>query len=104
MFIGSTLQIDLQGNSSTVTTSRIAGFGGAPNMGSDARGRRHPSAPWLQAGKEADPDGPPPLRRGRQPVRPVREALGGHKVPPVPAKAPALTPVPTTQLQPPPPP
>src|SRR5271156_3224358 len=26
MFIGSTLQIDLQGNSSTVTTSRIAGF------------------------------------------------------------------------------
>src|SRR6266446_8890782 len=66
MFIGSTLQIDLQGNSSTVTTSRIAGFGGAPNMGSDARGRRHPSAPWLQAGKEADPDGPPPLRRGRK--------------------------------------
>ncbi|MDB6083928.1 MAG: malonate decarboxylase alpha subunit, partial [Gammaproteobacteria bacterium] len=52
MFIGSTLQIDLQGNSSTVTTSRIAGFGGAPNMGSDARGRRHPSEPWLQAGKE----------------------------------------------------
>ena len=51
MFIGSTLQIDLQGNSSTVTTSRIAGFGGAPNMGADARGRRHPSAPWLQAGR-----------------------------------------------------
>ena len=46
MFIGSTLQIDLQGNSSTVTTSRVAGFGGAPNMGSDARGRRHPSGPW----------------------------------------------------------
>ena len=38
MFIGATLQIDLNGNSSTVTTSRIAGFGGAPNMGSDARG------------------------------------------------------------------
>ncbi len=51
MFIGSTLQIDLQGNSSTVTTSRIAGFGGAPNMGADARGRRHPSEPWLRAGK-----------------------------------------------------
>ncbi|WP_068820263.1 malonate decarboxylase subunit alpha, partial [Xanthomonas graminis] len=40
MFIGSTLQIDLQGNSSTATRDRIAGFGGAPNMGSDARGRR----------------------------------------------------------------
>jgi malonate decarboxylase alpha subunit len=35
MFIGSTLQIDLAGNSSTFTTGRIAGFGGAPNMGSD---------------------------------------------------------------------
>lgn len=31
MFIGSTLQIDLQGNSSTATLGRIAGFGGAPN-------------------------------------------------------------------------
>ncbi len=41
MFIGSTLQIDLNGHSSTVTESRIAGFGGAPNMGSDPRGRRH---------------------------------------------------------------
>ncbi len=53
MFIGSTLQIDLAGHSSTVTASRIAGFGGAPNMGSDPHGRRHPSAPWLQAGAEA---------------------------------------------------
>lgn len=57
MFIGSTLQIDLQGNSSTATLGRIAGFGGAPNMGADARGRRHASAAWLKAGEEA--------RRGR---------------------------------------
>ena len=35
-FVGSTLQIDLQGNSSTATKDRITGFGGAPNMGSDA--------------------------------------------------------------------
>src|SRR6202043_2435873 len=81
MFIGSTLQIDLQGNSSTVTTSRVAGFGGAPNMGSDARGRRHPSAPWLQAGKEADPDGPPPLRRGRQLVVQIGGTFGDKNVP-----------------------
>ena len=53
LFIGSTLQIDLNGNSSTVTADRIAGFGGAPNMGSDAHGRRHPSEPWLKAGREA---------------------------------------------------
>jgi malonate decarboxylase alpha subunit len=53
MFIGSTLQIDLQGNSSTATLGRIAGFGGAPNMGADARGRRHASPAWLKAGREA---------------------------------------------------
>ena len=81
MFIGSTLQIDLEGNSSTVTTSRIAGFGGAPNMGSDARGRRHPSAPWLQAGKEADPDGPAPLRRGRKLVVQIGETFGEKNAP-----------------------
>ena len=53
LFIGSTLQIDLAGNSSTATLGRIAGFGGAPNMGADARGRRHASATWLKAGREA---------------------------------------------------
>lgn len=53
LFIGSTLQIDLDGNSSTATLGRIAGFGGAPNMGADARGRRHVSPAWLRAGREA---------------------------------------------------
>src|SRR5260370_19323481 len=86
MFIGSTLQIDLQGNSSTVTTSRIAGFGGAPNMGSDARGRPHPSAPWLQAGKEAHPHGPPPPRRGPQLGRQCPATLGLQNTPRVPDK------------------
>jgi malonate decarboxylase alpha subunit len=81
MFIGSTLQIDLQGHSSTVTSNRIAGFGGAPNMGSDARGRRHPSAPWLQAGLEADPDSPPALRRGRKLVVQIGETFGDKNVP-----------------------
>jgi len=47
LFIGSTLQMDVEGNSSTVTEGRLSGFGGAPNMGSDARGRRHASAAWL---------------------------------------------------------
>jgi len=53
LFIGSTLQIDLAGNSSTATLGRIAGFGGAPNMGADARGRRHASPAWLRAGEQA---------------------------------------------------
>jgi malonate decarboxylase alpha subunit len=53
LFIGSTLQIDLDGNSSTATLGRISGFGGAPNMGADARGRRHASPTWLKAGREA---------------------------------------------------
>lgn len=81
MFIGSTLQIDLHGNSSTVTADRVAGFGGAPNMGSDARGRRHPSQPWLQAGKEADPDSPAPLRRGRKLVVQIGETFGEKNAP-----------------------
>lgn len=47
LFIGSTLQMDGNANSSTVTAGRLAGFGGAPNMGCDARGRRHGSDAWL---------------------------------------------------------
>lgn len=47
MFIGSSLQIDRDANSSTVTDSRLPGFGGAPNMGHDPHGRRHASASWL---------------------------------------------------------
>jgi malonate decarboxylase alpha subunit len=53
LFIGGTLQIDAQGNSSTATKDRITGFGGAPNMGADPRGRRHDSPTWLRAGRDA---------------------------------------------------
>ena len=53
MFIGGTLQIDEDGNSSTATASRIAGFGGAPNMGCDPHGRRHASGAWLKCGAES---------------------------------------------------
>src|ERR1700757_1042508 len=52
LFVGGTLQIDAQGNSSTATKDRITGFGGAPNMGADPRGRRHDSPTWLRAGEE----------------------------------------------------
>jgi len=52
MFIGGTLQIDKYGNSSTATANRVAGFGGAPNMGCDAKGRRHCTEAWLKCGAE----------------------------------------------------
>lgn len=79
MFIGSTLQIDLQGNSSTATRDRIAGFGGAPNMGSDARGRRHASPAWLKAGQEAALPGQMP--RGRKLVVQMVETFREHMAP-----------------------
>ena len=47
LFIGATLQMDADANSSTVTLGRLTGFGGAPNMGHDPHGRRHSSDAWL---------------------------------------------------------
>lgn len=78
MFIGSTLQIDLNGDSSTATLGRIAGFGGAPNMGSDARGRRHASPAWLKAGQEAATG---PMPRGRKLVVQMVETFREHMAP-----------------------
>ncbi|WP_035179325.1 malonate decarboxylase subunit alpha [Acidocella facilis] len=80
MFIGSTLQIDLAGNSSTFTNGRIAGFGGAPNMGADARGRRHASPAWMQAGQEAAGEAGS-LVRGRKLVVQMVETFGEKLVP-----------------------
>jgi malonate decarboxylase alpha subunit len=60
-FVGSTLQIDGDGNSSTVITGRLAGFGGAPNMGHDPHGRRHSSEAWLDLITETKP-----IIRGRK--------------------------------------
>ena len=54
-FVGATLQMDNDGNSSTVTSGRIAGFGGAPNMGHDPHGRRHSSKAWLDLITEKKP-------------------------------------------------
>ncbi|MET1056018.1 MAG: malonate decarboxylase subunit alpha [Pedobacter sp.] len=61
MFIGSTLQIDKNANSSTVVSGRLAGFGGAPNMGHDPRGRRHSTEAWLDMMTSDDP-----LAKGRK--------------------------------------
>lgn len=80
MFIGASLQIDPQGNSSTATADRIAGFGGAPNFGCDPRGRRHCSPAWLKAGEEAYSglDAPP---RGRRLVVQLVETFHGKMEP-----------------------
>jgi malonate decarboxylase alpha subunit len=79
MFIGSTLQIDLQGHSSTATLGRISGFGGAPNMGADARGRRHASAAWLKAGQQAR--GKTAMPRGQKLVVQMVETFREHMQP-----------------------
>ncbi|MDO5564401.1 MAG: malonate decarboxylase subunit alpha [Eubacteriales bacterium] len=61
LFLGATLQMDYFGNSSTVTSGRISGFGGAPNMGHDSSGRRHYSEAW-----HSIRDLKRPLRGGRK--------------------------------------
>jgi malonate decarboxylase alpha subunit len=80
LFIGSTLQIDLEGNSSTATKGRIAGFGGASNMGADARGRRHASPAWLKAGRE-DRRRAGKAPRGRKLVAQIVETFREHMQP-----------------------
>jgi malonate decarboxylase alpha subunit len=74
-FIGATLQMDGDANSSTVTTGRLAGFGGAPNMGHDPHGRRHSSPAWLDLKTD-----PLPTARGRKLVVQTLEtfAKGGE--------------------------
>ena len=83
MFIGSTLQIDLNGHSSTATLGRIAGFGGAPNMGADARGRRHATPAWLKAGAQARQGrtGVSAMPRGQKLVVQIVETFREHMQP-----------------------
>ena len=76
LFIGSTLQIDRDANSSTATLGRIAGFGGAPNLGSDPRGRRHSSTAWLEM-TSSDAE----IRRGRKIVVQLVETFQESGVP-----------------------
>jgi malonate decarboxylase alpha subunit len=76
MFIGSSLQIDADANSSTVTDGRLSGFGGAPNMGHDPHGRRHSSPAWLDL---AHGDGA--SRRGRKLVVQMAQTFRAGGVP-----------------------
>lgn len=75
MFVGATLQIDISGNSSTATSSRVTGFGGAPNLGSDINSRRHSSASWLQAGQEYAASHGRELLKGRKLVVQIVETF-----------------------------
>lgn len=76
MFIGSSLQIDRDANSSTVTDGRLTGFGGAPNMGHDPRGRRHSSPAWLSL-----LHGDAPALRGRKLVVQIAQTFRGGGIP-----------------------
>lgn len=76
MFIGSTLQIDQFGNSSTVTGGRLSGFGGAPNMGHNPGGRRHATPAW-SALKKPESE----LARGKKLVVQMVETYGANKKP-----------------------
>jgi len=75
-FIGATLQMDGNANSSTVITGRLAGFGGAPNMGHDPRGRRHSTPTWLDLKTD-----PCPTARGRKIVVQTVETFSKGGVP-----------------------
>ncbi len=76
MFIGSTLQIDQYGNSSTVTNGRLSGFGGAPNMGSNPTGRRHTTPAWQSLKMTDDP-----LGKGQKLVVQMVETFNSNKRP-----------------------
>jgi malonate decarboxylase alpha subunit len=76
LFIGSTLQMDADANSSTVTLGRLAGFGGAPNLGHDPKGRRHSSPAWLSLITAAAP-----VVRGRKLVVQLVETFSTSGVP-----------------------
>lgn len=76
MFVGSTLQIDRFGNSSTVTNGRLSGFGGAPNMGSNPTGRRHSTPAWQSLRPNDDP-----LGKGKKLVVQMVETFGSNKKP-----------------------
>ncbi|MFH5811070.1 malonate decarboxylase subunit alpha [Companilactobacillus sp. FL22-1] len=76
MFVGSTLQIDRFGNSSTVTNGRLSGFGGAPNMGSNPTGRRHSTPAWQSLRPDDDP-----LGKGKKLVVQMVETFGSNKKP-----------------------
>ena len=76
LFIGSTLQMDRNANSSTATLGRIAGFGGAPNMGSDPHARRHATEPWLALARGEDG-----IARGRKLVVQLVETFQSSGVP-----------------------
>jgi malonate decarboxylase alpha subunit len=84
-FVGATLQIDPDGNSSTAIKGRISGFGGAPNLGSNAAGRRHVTPAWLKAGKEifAATGDHTSMMRGRKLIVQLTPTVGGRNNVPV---------------------
>ncbi len=79
LFIGATLQVDRYGNSSTAVNGRIAGFGGAPNLGGTPPGRRH----FTEAFRKAGYRGPDGLPYGRKLVVQITPSVSEKKAIPV---------------------
>jgi malonate decarboxylase alpha subunit len=76
LFIGSTLQMDQYGNSTTVTKGRVAGYGGAPNMGHNPGGRRHATPAWKDLMTSTDE-----LAKGKKLVVQVAETFQNATTP-----------------------
>lgn len=72
MYIGATLQMNALGDSSTVTSTRLTGFGGAPNLGSNPNGRRYANASWTSMHTRFSPD------RGRKCVVQMLQTFSSH--------------------------
>ncbi|HHX75401.1 MAG TPA: malonate decarboxylase subunit alpha [Firmicutes bacterium] len=74
LFIGSTLQMDRNANSSAIIDTRWTGFGGAPNMGHNPGGRRHASSAWLDLSYYCED-----IKKGRKLVVQVLETFWDGK-------------------------
>ena len=78
LFIGATLQMDRDGNSSTAIKGRITGFGGAPNLGGSPPGRRNYPEAVAKAGRWQEG-----LFQGRKLVVQITPTVAGKKQIPV---------------------
>ncbi|MFH7423297.1 malonate decarboxylase subunit alpha, partial [Pseudomonas syringae pv. tagetis] len=66
LFFGACLLVDGDGHSSSVSRGRVAGFGGAPYLGDDPRGRRLATPAWLDMRQQHDDGAAGYLERGKK--------------------------------------
>ena len=81
MFIGSTLQIDLQGNSSTATWAASPASAARPTWARTRAGGAMPAPAWLKAGREARAAHRAAMPRGQKLVVQMVETFREHMQP-----------------------